>query len=106
MTPQVTLPLWFALIISALAIWAAFERIVLPAVRYLLRRHGNREVDPDAAVIFVINHRSNMDYVLVTYMASSSSALSDAIARSVRNPVTAIALQFVWQSGWGTRIRT
>ena len=24
-------------------------------------------VDPDAAVIFVINHRSNMDYVLVTY---------------------------------------
>ena len=26
-------------------------------------------VDPDAAVIFVINHRSNMDYVLVTYMA-------------------------------------
>ena len=30
-----------------------------------------KTVDPDAAVIFVINHRSNMDYVLVTYMAST-----------------------------------
>src|SRR5215208_4879122 len=35
-------------------------------------------VDPDAAVIFVINHRSNMDYVLVTFMVSTSSALSYA----------------------------
>ena len=38
-----------------------------------------REVPPDAAVVFVINHRSNMDYVLVTYMAASSSALSYAV---------------------------
>ena len=29
-----------------------------------------REVDPDASVVFVINHRSNMDYVLVTYVAA------------------------------------
>jgi glycerol-3-phosphate O-acyltransferase len=38
-----------------------------------------RAVDPDASVIFVINHRSNMDYVLVTYVAASSSALSYAV---------------------------
>lgn len=38
-----------------------------------------RAVDPDAAVVFVINHRSNMDYVLVTYVASSASALSYAV---------------------------
>ena len=38
-----------------------------------------KTVDPDSAVIFVINHRSNMDYVLVTYMASTSSALSYAV---------------------------
>jgi glycerol-3-phosphate O-acyltransferase len=38
-----------------------------------------RDVDPDASVIFVINHRSNMDYVLVTYLAASSSALSYAV---------------------------
>jgi glycerol-3-phosphate O-acyltransferase len=36
-------------------------------------------VDPSASVIFVINHRSNMDYVLVTYVASTSSALSYAV---------------------------
>lgn len=41
-------------------------------------------VDPDSAVIFVINHRSNMDYVLVTYMAASSSALSYAVGEWAR----------------------
>ncbi len=40
--------------------------------------------DPDSAVIFVINHRSNMDYVLVTFMASSSSALSYAVGEWAR----------------------
>ncbi len=38
-----------------------------------------RHVDPDASVVFVINHRSNMDYVLVTYVAATSSALSYAV---------------------------
>jgi glycerol-3-phosphate O-acyltransferase len=185
MTSHVSLPLWLAVLISALAIWAAFDRIVVPGVRYLLRRRFNRAidelntrlklriqpfklakrqalidqlifdpevlraveeyaaankvsreaaqararhyaqeivpsfsayayfgigtrlarrvsmflyrvrlgyldeeamqtVDPDAAVIFVINHRSNMDYVLVTYMASTSSALSYAVGEWAR----------------------
>ena len=185
MTSQVTLPLWLALIVGALALWAAFDRLLVPGVRYLLRRHSKRAidelntrltlriqpfklakrqalidqlifdpevlraiedyaaannvsreiaqqrahryakeivpsfsayayfnvgtrlarrvstflyrvrlgyleeeamktVDPDAAVIFVINHRSNMDYVLVTYMASSSSALSYAVGEWAR----------------------
>ena len=43
-----------------------------------------RTVDPDSSVIFVINHRSNMDYVLVTYMASTSSALSYAVGEWAR----------------------
>ncbi len=185
MTSQVTLPLWLALILGALALWAAFDRLLVPGARYLLRRHSRRAidelntrltlriqpfklakrqalidqlifdpevlraieehaaannvsrevaqqrahhyakeivpsfsayayfnvgtrlarrvamflyrvrlgymdeeamktVDPDAAVIFVINHRSNMDYVLVTYMASSSSALSYAVGEWAR----------------------
>src|SRR5262245_58481261 len=185
MTSQVTLPLWLALIIGALAIWAAFERIIVPAVRYLMRRRLNRAidelntklklriqplklakrqalidqlifdpevlraietyatehkvsreaaqarareyaseivpsfsayayfgigirlarwlstflyrvrlgyldeqamqtVDPVGAVIFVINNRSNMDYVLVAYMASCSSALSYAVGEWAR----------------------
>ncbi|NQW15764.1 MAG: glycerol-3-phosphate acyltransferase, partial [Rhodobacter sp.] len=28
-----------------------------------------RRVDPEATVVFIMNHRSNMDYVLVTYLA-------------------------------------
>jgi glycerol-3-phosphate O-acyltransferase len=185
MSSTITIPLWLAVIIGALAIWAAFERMIVPAMRYLMRRRFNRAidelntrlrlriqpfklakrqalidqlifdpevlraienyatenkvsreaaqarareyaqeivpsfsayayfgigirlarwlstflyrvrlgyldeqamqaVDPDAAVIFVINHRSNMDYVLVTYMASTSSALSYAVGEWAR----------------------
>ncbi len=42
------------------------------------------EIDPNSTVVFVMNHRSNMDYVLVTYMAASSSALSYAVGEWAR----------------------
>jgi len=185
MTSQITLPLWVLLIVGAFALWAVIDRVLLPGVRYVLRRRFNRSieelntklklriqpfklakrqamidqlifdpevlraiedyaaankvpreaaqararryaqeivpsfsayayfgigtrlarristflyrvrlgymdesamttVDPDSAVIFVINHRSNMDYVLVTYMASTSSALSYAVGEWAR----------------------
>jgi glycerol-3-phosphate O-acyltransferase len=45
------------------------------------------KIDPEAAVIFVMNHRSNMDYILVTYMASSQTALSYAVGEWARIPV-------------------
>ena len=48
-----------------------------------------KTVPSDASVIFVINHRSNMDYVLVTYVAASSSALSYAVGE--------------WAQVWGLR---
>ncbi|MEP5376759.1 MAG: 1-acyl-sn-glycerol-3-phosphate acyltransferase, partial [Hyphomicrobiales bacterium] len=41
-------------------------------------------IDPDATVIFVMNHRSNMDYVLVTYLAAERSALSYAVGEWAR----------------------
>ena len=185
MTSPVAVPLWLMLIVCALALWALFDHVFLPAVRAVMRRRFNRAIedlnarlklriqpfklakrqalidqlifdpevlraveayatenkvpreaaqqrarryaqeivpsfsayayfgigtrlarwvstflyrvrlgyldeqamalaDPDAAVIFVINHRSNMDYVLVTYMASSSSALSYAVGEWAR----------------------
>ena len=34
------------------------------------------DIPPDTAVVFFINHRSNADYLLVTYLASGSVALS------------------------------
>ncbi len=41
-------------------------------------------VDPDATLVFVMNHRSNFDYVLVTYLAASQSALSYAVGEWAR----------------------
>lgn len=41
-------------------------------------------VNPDATVVFVMNHRSNMDYVLVTYLASVRTALSYAVGEWAR----------------------
>jgi len=42
------------------------------------------KVDPEATVIFVMNHRSNMDYVLVTWLAAERSALSYAVGEWAR----------------------
>lgn len=41
-------------------------------------------IDPDATVVFIMNHRSNMDYVLVTYLAARESALSYAVGEWAR----------------------
>ncbi|MEO9820482.1 MAG: 1-acyl-sn-glycerol-3-phosphate acyltransferase [Paracoccaceae bacterium] len=49
---------------------------------------GNTEtlkrIPEDATVVFIMNHRSNMDYVLVTYLAARSSALSYAVGEWAR----------------------
>ncbi len=43
-----------------------------------------RDVNRDATVVFVMNHRSNMDYVLMTYLAADRSALSYAVGEWAR----------------------
>lgn len=43
-----------------------------------------RQLNPDATLVFVMNHRSNMDYVLVTYLAARRSALSYAVGEWAR----------------------
>jgi len=47
-------------------------------------RDALQSLDKDATVIFVMNHRSNMDYVLVTYLVSRASALSYAVGEWAR----------------------
>jgi len=42
------------------------------------------EVDPHATVVFVMNHRSNMDYVLAAFLAAEHSALSYAVGEWAR----------------------
>ncbi|MGH9442874.1 MAG: 1-acyl-sn-glycerol-3-phosphate acyltransferase [Thermoanaerobaculia bacterium] len=185
MSHSVTLPLWAALVVLALALWAALDRIFIPSVRWFFRRRVNRmleelntrlhlriqpfkltkrqvlidrlQYDPmvqeaaeafareqqmprsvamervrrysreivpafnaylyfrvgysvarrvarmlyrvrlgtsddaalaaipaDATVVFVINHRSNMDYVLVAYLVAEKAALSYAVGEWAR----------------------
>lgn len=45
---------------------------------------GLAAVPRDAAVVFVMNHRSNMDYVLAAYLAADQTALSYAVGEWAR----------------------
>ena len=42
------------------------------------------EIDPNATVVFVMNHRSNLDYLLVTYLAADRTHLSYAVGEWAR----------------------
>ncbi|MEX2129930.1 MAG: 1-acyl-sn-glycerol-3-phosphate acyltransferase, partial [Pseudohongiellaceae bacterium] len=43
-----------------------------------------RRVDPESTVVFVMNHRSNMDYVLISYLAAERVTLSYAVGEWAR----------------------
>ena len=42
------------------------------------------ELPADATVVFIMNHRSNMDYVLITYLASRNTTMSYAVGEWAR----------------------
>ena len=42
------------------------------------------DLPKEATVVFIMNHRSNMDYVLVTYLASRSTTMSYAVGEWAR----------------------
>src|SRR5512135_3486503 len=52
---------------------------------------GLAHIDPDATVVFVMNHRSNMDYVLAAYLARRDSR--DALYRRVLERYVAMATE-------------
>ncbi len=43
-----------------------------------------KELGPDSSVVFLMNHRSNMDYILATYLAAERTALSYAVGEWAR----------------------
>ncbi|HYO14016.1 MAG TPA: 1-acyl-sn-glycerol-3-phosphate acyltransferase [Thermoanaerobaculia bacterium] len=45
---------------------------------------GLAAVAPGSTVVFLMNHRSNMDYILVAYLAASQTALSYAVGEWAR----------------------
>jgi glycerol-3-phosphate O-acyltransferase len=42
------------------------------------------KIDPEATVVFVMNHRSNMDYVLAAFLAAEQTVLSYAVGEWAR----------------------
>ena len=61
------------------------------AARFLYRvrvaaadRKGLTAIDRDSTVVFVMNHRSNMDYVLISYLAAEQVTLSYAVGEWAR----------------------
>jgi len=66
-------------------------RVARTAARLLYRvrigyadDEGLSKVDPKSSVVFVVNHRSNMDYVLVAYLTAERTALSYAVGEWAR----------------------
>ncbi|HWD23480.1 MAG TPA: 1-acyl-sn-glycerol-3-phosphate acyltransferase [Burkholderiales bacterium] len=52
---------------------------------------GLATIDPEATVVLVMNHRSNMDYVLAGYLAADQAALSYAVGEWARTwPLSAL----------------
>ncbi len=49
-----------------------------------LDSEGLARIESDATVVFVMNHRSNMDYVLAAYLAADQAALSYAVGEWAR----------------------
>ncbi len=45
---------------------------------------GLEKIDPDSTVVFVMNHRSNMDYIIVSFLVAERTALSYAVGEWAR----------------------
>lgn len=78
--PSFSASVYFGFAISA----ARLLSTTLYRVRMVHQNSGLANIDPNATVVFVMNHRSNMDYVLVTYLAADRSALSYAVGEWAR----------------------
>jgi len=78
--PSLSTTLYFGLAIRA-ARWISkrFYRVRLGKLDSALAN-----IDPKSTVVFVMNHRSNMDYVLITWLVSSRTNLSYAVGEWAR----------------------
>jgi len=74
-------PAFNAIIYFKAAYWVA-KRLVHALYRVRLGFADDKalaELDENSSVVFVMNHRSNMDYILATYLAAERTALSYAV---------------------------
>jgi glycerol-3-phosphate O-acyltransferase len=50
----------------------------------LVENEAFANIDPESTVVFVMNHRSNMDYILLAFLAAEKTALSYAVGEWAR----------------------
>jgi glycerol-3-phosphate O-acyltransferase len=66
---------WCAKKIARLLYWVRVDRV---------DNEQLASIDPDATVVFIMNHRSNMDYILISFLAAERTALSYAAGEWAR----------------------
>ncbi|UCD86755.1 MAG: 1-acyl-sn-glycerol-3-phosphate acyltransferase [Desulfobacterales bacterium] len=60
---------WLAKKVARLLYWVRVDRVDTEQLA---------SIDPDSTVVFIVNHRSNMDYILVSFLVAEQTALSYA----------------------------
>jgi glycerol-3-phosphate O-acyltransferase len=79
-------PAFNAILYFKAAYWLA-KRLVHAVYRVRLGFADDKalaQLDSNSSVVFVMNHRSNMDYILATYLAAERTALSYAVGEWAR----------------------
>ncbi len=83
---QEIVPAFNALIYFKAAYWVA-RKLVHSVYRVRLGfadDEGLSSLDENTSVVFIMNHRSNMDYIVATYLAAERTALSYAVGEWAR----------------------
>lgn len=81
-----TVPSFNAYIYFRFGYWLA-KRIARLVYRVRVGFYDNEQlagISPDASVVFVMNHRSNMDYLLVSFLVAEKTTLSYAVGEWAR----------------------
>lgn len=79
-------PAFNALVYFKAAYWVA-RRLVHSIYRVRLGFADDaalKKLGPESSVVFLMNHRSNMDYIIATYLAAERTALSYAVGEWAR----------------------
>ena len=76
-----TVPSFNAYLYFRIGYWVAkkIARLLYRVRVGLFQNEQYRRIDPESTVVFVMNHRSNMDYILVAFLAAERTTLSYAV---------------------------
>ena len=94
MSETVALPLWLALAAGLFALWAVYEHVLMPALRWMLTHPANRVIDDMSSRLrigirpFQRTRRQALVHRLLTDPKVQQAV--DEYARQIRVPVPAV----------------